>query len=286
MSESAPNESKTENGGLKAARRTAGERTTARAATEHSWWPGWIWAVPLAALAIGAWLLVRFLTQGGADVTITFDNAYGVSAGNTDIVYRGAKVGSVSGVTLDKTGSAVKVSATIKQEAKQFLKSGTLFYLSGAQPSLSNLSSLGSILSGPKIEMEPGGGRETKEFHGLERKPEIPRNHGMPVLFSVLFDGSVGGLKAGDAIKLRGFPLGEVRSTAFHYNVAGGKITTPVTIALYPRLFHMEGSAGPNDEEALRGVVNHLVAEGLRANLERGPPLIGSYRARNGPGRA
>lgn len=245
---------------------------------KHSWWPGWIWAVPLAALAIGAWLLVRFLTQGGTDITIDFANANGIAPGDTTIVYRGMKVGGVNGVDLTNDGSGVKVSATIKESAARFLKEGTLFWLRGAHPSLSDLSSLGAVLSGPTIVMEPGPGKSTTHFHGLERPPAIPRDHGAPVLFAVSFDGSVGDLSPGDAVKLRGFPVGEVKSTGFHYDVKSGKIETPVTLALYPSLFHLEGTAQPKSGDALRGALDHLVAKGLRANLDREPPLIGGYR--------
>ncbi|HEY3663281.1 MAG TPA: MlaD family protein [Chthoniobacterales bacterium] len=256
-------------------RRTSSE---VKAATKHSWWPGWIWAVPLAAFGIGVWLLVRFLTQGGTDITITFEDAYGISAGDTVIKYRGTKVGSIESVDLSQDGKGVKVEATIKDSAKQFLTTGTLFYLRGAQPSLSNLSSLGSVLSGPTVVMEPGPGKKTKHFQGLEKKPEIPRQHGPPVLFRVHFDGAVGDLKEGDAVKLRGFAVGEVKETGFHYDAETGKIRTPVTVALYPTLFQIEHAAAKDPAAALQAALKHLVEEGLRASLDREPPLIGSYR--------
>jgi len=254
-------------------------RTSPAQATEHkSWWPGWIWAVPLAALAIGAWLLVRFLTQGGTDITITFPDVYGIDPSSAHIEYRGMTVGSVTGESLSKDGSAVEVSASIKDSAAKFLKSETLFWLRGANPSLSDLSSLGAVLSGPTIVMEPEGGRSTAHFTGQTREPAVPRGSGDPVLFAVDFDGDVGGLTPGDAVKLRGFPVGEVKSIEFHYDVKSDRIETPVRLALYPNLFHLEDVKGPKNAAVFKAALGQLVAKGLRANLDRDPPLIGSYR--------
>lgn len=255
-------------------RRTA----TVRATEHHSWWPGWIWAVPVAAVAIGAWLLVRFLTQGGTDITITFPNVYGIDPSSTNIEYRGMNVGSVSDVELNKDGSAVNVSASVNDSAKKFLTSETVFWLRGANPSLSDLSSLGSVLSGPTIVMEPGGGKPTTRFTGQTNKPAAPPGSGPAVLFAVTFNGEVGGLTPGDPIKWRGFPVGEVKTIGFHYNLKKEQIQTPVTLALYPALFHLEGAKDPKSADALKLALGQLVAEGLRANLDRDPPLIGSYR--------
>lgn len=255
------------------------KRTSPAAAdTKKSWWPGWIWAVPLAALGIGGWLLVRFLTQGGTDITITFTDVFGISAGDTTIEYRGMNVGSVDDVILTKDGDAVQVSATIQDSASKFLKEGTLFWLRGANPSLSDLSSLGGILSGPTIVMEPGPGKSTDHFHGLGRKPALPRDRGAPVLFAVSFQGSVGDLSPGDAVKLRGFPVGEVKATAFNYDVKSGKIETPVTLALYPHLFRLQNAPASPPGDAFKAALNQLVSEGLRADLDRDPPFLGGYK--------
>ena len=262
------------NGDSKTLRRTS----SVQAKSKRSWWPGWIWAVPIAALGIGAWLLVRFLTQGGTDITITFSDVYGITPGDTTIVYRGMKVGSVDEVSLTNDGNAVKVSANIQDSASNFLKDGTIFWLRGAQPSLSNLSSLGAVLSGPTIVMEPGPGKSTKDFHGMAHKPAIPRDHGAPVLFSASFDGAVGDLSQNDAVKVRGFTVGEVKEVAFHYDAKTGAIKTPVTVALYPSLFHIEGAPHSDSAAVLKTAIEHLVEEGLRANLNREPPLIGSER--------
>jgi len=251
--------------------------TAAEAKKKRSWWPGWIWAIPVAALGIAAWLLIRFLTQGGTDITITFPNVYGIDPSDTNIMYLGMKVGKTNGMSLAKNGTSVEVKATIDDSASKFLKTGTLFWLKGAHVSLSNLSSLGSILSGPKMVMQPGPGKDTKDFQGVTNKP-LPADRGSPVFFVVSFEEAVGELSEGDPVQLRGFPIGEIKNIGFHFDANTGAISTPVTLALYPRLFHIEHANLPNAADEMRAVVNELIEKGLRARLAREPALIGSYQ--------
>src|SRR5689334_16869266 len=66
------------------------------AAVRRSRWPGWIWAVPVAALGVLIWLGVRFFFTHGADVTVIFDKATGVNAQATRVNFRGVDIGGVS----------------------------------------------------------------------------------------------------------------------------------------------------------------------------------------------
>jgi len=250
------------------------DRTVAK--IRQTKWPGWIWALPIGALIVVAWLGFRALMSGGTDITIVFDDANGLKK-DGDVVYRGLKVGTVKGLTLTKDGSDVKVSATIEDEASKFLRAGTRFWLRGAHPSIGTPSSLKGILSGPTIVMEPGSGEKATKFKGMTQKPVQPIGETQSQQFRVWFDGSVGELKRGDAVKLRGFTVGEVEEIGFHFDAKTGAIATPVTLVLFPSLFHIENAPDPDSAEALRTTLTSLIHRGLRAQLERNPPLIGSY---------
>jgi paraquat-inducible protein B len=237
----------------------------------RSWWPGWIWGVPIAALGIGIWLLVRALAQGGTDIIITFDQTYGLKAGDSDVTYRGVKVGKVTGLELAKDGKSVEAKANIKDEASDFLRTGTRFWLRGAHPSISNLSTLGSILSGPTVVMEPGPGTPAKRFVGLPREPIAGSATEAPVLYRVSFQDAVGDLSRGDTVTLRGFSVGVLQDVGFHYDPETKSVETPITLGLYPSAFHLP------DADALRTTLDELVAEGWRARLDREPLLIGEH---------
>jgi paraquat-inducible protein B len=246
------------------------------AAVRRSRWPGWIWAIPIAAALLVGWWALRSLTRGGEDITISFDNVHGIKeGGNTSIVYRGFKVGKVSGVKLAEDGGSVEVSAHVEDNVKKYLTSGTLFWLRGAKPSLSDLSSLGSVLSGPTIVMNPGPGDAQKHFVGLTREPIVAAAQDQPQEYVVALNGSVGRLEPGQPVKLRGFTVGEVKTVGFGYDAKTGAIATPVTLALYPSLFRFGGATVSDNAASLTTAIDRLIHEGLHAKLERDPPLIG-----------
>lgn len=247
-----------------------------KAAVRRSRGPGWIWAIPVAVLLLLVWLGVRELTRGGEDITISFDDVHGLKQGETDLVYRGMNVGKVSDMALAKDGNSVDVTVHVDASAVGFLRSGTRFWLRGANPSLSDLSSLSAVLSGPTIVMDPGPGQPEKHFVGLTSQPVISGTHEPPQIYEAPLDGSVGRLKSGDPVRLRGFTVGEVKDVGFRYDASTDDIRTPVTLALYPSLFHIEGSAASDSGTALTAAIQRLVQQGWRVRLQRDPPLVGN----------
>lgn len=247
-----------------------------RAQVRRGWWPGWIWTIPIAAVLLVGWWLLRTVVGGGENITISFDDAHGVKKDDTKVMYRGMQIGEVNNVELSKDGRSVTVTAQIQDAATPFLTSGTQFWLRGAEPSLSNPASLGAVLSGPTLMMEPGPGQKTKHFVGLTRRPVIVGAHNTPQVYAVMLSGAVGGLSHGEPVKLRGFTVGEVKDVGFHYDANSGQIETPVTLALYPSLFHIDGGDGSHDDAALKSTIDALIRNGLHARLDRDPPIVGS----------
>jgi paraquat-inducible protein B len=250
----------------------APESARTQAAVRRGWWPGWIWAIPIAALLVVGWLGLRAATSGGEDITIVFDDVHGLKPKNTNVVYRGFDIGRVTDVSLAKDGGSVVVSANIDERATSFLRAGTQFWLRGAEPSFSDLTALAAVLTGPTIVMQPGSGDRTTHFTGRARKPILSDPREKPQIFVLSLDGSVGALQKGEPVTLRGFTVGEVAAVDFRYDANTGKIETPVKLALYPSLFPIEGTSD------LRAAVDHLIGEGLRARLERDPALVGTYQ--------
>ena len=249
-----------------------------QAGVRHGWWPGWIWAIPIAALIVVIWLGARYLLAGGTTITIRFNDAHQLKEENTDVDLRGTAVGHVKAVELAADGSAVIVTASIDEDAVKFLRTGTRFWLQGANPSLSNLSSLGSLLSGPTIVMEPGPGGKARDFLGLDRQPVAPSATERPLLYGVSLDGEAGSLAGGDPVTLRGFTVGEVRDVGFTYDPTTGDISTPATLAIYPSLFHTKGANTVPTALEVSTEIGLLIHRGLRARLARNPPLVGSYQ--------
>jgi paraquat-inducible protein B len=247
------------------------------AGVRHGWWPGWIWAIPIAALLVVIWLGARALLAGGTDITIRFNDAHEMKTENTDVVLRGAQVGHVTAVKLNADGTSVLVTASIDKQAAKFLRTGTRFWLRGANPSLGNLSSLGSLLSGPTIVMEPGPGARARYFAGLDRQPIAPSSTERPILYEISLGSEAGALSGGDPVTLRGFTVGEVRDVGFAYDARTGDISTPATLAIYPSLFHVAGARAEPNATEVSAEIALLIHKGMRARLARDPPLVGSY---------
>lgn len=256
---------------------TGARQHRTQAEVRHSWWPGWIWSVPIAALGVAIWLGIRALVHGGETVTVTFDNAFGMQPRDTKVMMLGVKVGEVSDVALASDGKHIEAKLEIDNDEKKYLRSGTKFFVRGGQLDLSDPSSLKAMVAGPEIDMEPGPGKPTDHFSGADRKPALPPEHGPMVMYGVRFDGAVGGLKDGAAVELRGFHIGTVTRVHLDYDASTGALDTPVQIAIDPSSLDIKGASPLNGDWQPRvdDMLKRLVAQGLRARLAQDPPLIG-----------
>jgi paraquat-inducible protein B len=258
----------------------AGPVQRTQATVHRSRWPGWIWAVPLAALAIGIWLGVRAIAEGGIGITIEFDQASGMHPGNTNVRYRGLKVGSLSSLTLSKDGQHVEAEVKINKSVKKYLRTGTQFWLEGINPSFSDLSSLKGVITGPTIIMQPGDGAPTRHFAGLDHRPGILQSRDKLVRYTMSFDGAVGQINPDAPVRLRGFTVGMVEGIALKYDAATHRLETPVIVALDPERFHIQGGLRPINGQwkpVMDEVLQQLISEGMRGQLTQSPPFIGSY---------
>lgn len=249
-----------------AVRRTVSE-------THRSWWPGWIWGIPLAAIAVVLWLVLRAVTSRGVPVTIVFDDAGGLRPGDTKVLYRGLKVGEVRSVALGADGLHVTAQVDLDRNVERFLRAGTRFYVQ--EPTLTDLSSLQAIVGGSSILLAPGPGAPTHHFMGFHGKP--PESFKVRLPYLVMFDGDVGDLKPGAPVKVRGFTVGEVTDVRLSID-ATGTIVTPVVLTLDPTRLHIQGvsAAGGNWRDILNFKLAELVQHGLRARLTQAPPLLGA----------
>lgn len=184
----------------------ADRRTTA--AVRRSRWPGWIWAVPIAALAIVGWLAFRQFVRYGPEITITFPAAAGIKAEDTKVRYKGLNVGTVEKVVLGDDRSNVVVTAQMQESVEDLLRARTRFWLVGADIGLADLSELKTLISGPYIEMDPGGGEPRRQFEGLRGAPAVRADEeGTRFMLRAERLGSVG---AGTPISYLGLEVGTV----------------------------------------------------------------------------
>ena len=137
-------------------------------------WPGMVWAIPLAALLVVAYLGVQGLANRGFDVIVTFKTSGGARAGETPVVYKGVTIGHVVHIQIAPNVRDVEMRLRLERRAKSHLRQGAKFWLIGAEPSLTDLSSLKSVVSGVSIGVSPGTGAPADHFVGLDQPPAVP----------------------------------------------------------------------------------------------------------------
>jgi paraquat-inducible protein B len=81
-------------------------------------------------------------------------------------------------------------------------------------------------------------------------------------------------------VTLLGFTVGEVRSTQVTTDADSGTVSTTAIIDLDPTRFHLEGTQPASDQWRVRldAALNQLIRHGLRARLDKSPPLVGSQQ--------
>lgn len=90
-------------------------------------WPGLIWALPVAAMLIAAWLGPRALTHRGETVTLDVRSADGITPGDTHVTYNGMEVGTVSDVAVAPDTRLIRLTLRIRHDIEPLLRDGTTF---------------------------------------------------------------------------------------------------------------------------------------------------------------
>lgn len=182
-------------------------RTAAR--IEQSRWPGWVWAIPVLALLVAGWLALQGLAQLGETVTVSFNTAVGLEAGQTAVNYKGLDVGVVRDLRLLPNGR-IAAKIHLNRDVRPLLRTHTLFWIVGARPSITDIASLKAAVAGAVISMQPGPGEPAHSFLGLDEPPTVPP--GTPGTAFTLIADRLGPVQQGSAIFYRGIEAGKITS--------------------------------------------------------------------------
>ena len=83
--------------------------------------------------------------EQGPVLTLSFNTADGLNAGQTQIKYKAVALGTVEGIDLSGDNSHVIVRIRMNNVGRRFLTNHARFWVEGAQLSLTDPSSLGSF---------------------------------------------------------------------------------------------------------------------------------------------
>src|SRR5208282_2875937 len=169
----------------------------------------WIWLVPAAAAAIVLYLGWQTIVERGPLVTVAFQSADGVVAGQTKVKHRNVDVGSVVSVALSPDMSQAIVKLRMSRDVEPYLNTGTHFWIVRPRVTASGISGLTTILSGSYIEMDPGSGTPAREFKGFDEDAALlkPTEPGRGF---VLLTGQLGSIAKESKITYHGMVVGQV----------------------------------------------------------------------------
>lgn len=169
-----------------------------------------IWLLPLVALAIALTVAWRSYEDRGPLIEVSFENAEGISAGETELRYRNVAVGVVEKVGFGAGLEDVQVYIRLDKDVADYVDRDARFWIVRPQVTARGVSGLGTVLSGVYIEGlwdSERAGAETK-FEGLE-EPPLNREGRKGTTFR-LRAAADGGLTADVPIEYRGIEVGLV----------------------------------------------------------------------------
>lgn len=132
-----------------------------------------VWIVPLVALAVGGWMLLREFRNRGPEITIEFASGAGVEARKTTLEYQGVPVGIVTSVELKPDLSGVLVRLRLDKNAAALAAEGGQFWIVSPEIGFSGVRGLETLFTGARIRVRPGKGAAATHFQGLEKAPPL-----------------------------------------------------------------------------------------------------------------
>ena len=169
------------------------------------------WVLPVGALLFAAWVLWQSYSQRGPLVHITFDNAGGVTAGETRVRRNDVDIGRVERVRLSDDLDSVVVDARMNPMVETHLNKDTRFWIVTARINTTEISGLSTLLSGSYIEVDwddDVSGESVTDFVGLEETPMTKR--GTPGVRLTLAAEEAGYIYVGSPVFLRQIEVGRV----------------------------------------------------------------------------
>ena len=188
-----------------------------------------IWIIPIVAIAIGGWLAWNTLSKEGPTITISFDTAEGLQAGQSQLKFKEITLGTVQSLDLTPDHSHVLVRIKTTRQAEPLLTDTTVFWVVKPRLFAGNVSGLDTLLSGSYVGMMPAetAGKPQREFTGREDPPVLQAN--VPGHIFLLKAARLGSISLGSPVFFRDLSVGEVLG----WDIAD--MATSVTIRAFVR---------------------------------------------------
>jgi paraquat-inducible protein B len=169
-----------------------------------------VWIVPLLTALIAAWLAWDTYSKRGPTITVSFEAAAGLQAGQSQLKFKDVVMGTVKTIVVTPDFSKVLVTVETTREAEGLLSDKTIFWIVKPQLFAGNLSGLDTLLSGSYIGMLPSAvkGKPERHFVGSPDPPILTA--AVPGTTFKLETRKLGAISLGSPIFYRGLDVGTV----------------------------------------------------------------------------
>ena len=136
-----------------------------------------VWIVPLLTGLIALWLAYDTWSKKGPVITVTFETAAGLTAGQSQLKYKNVVMGTVK--SIDVSPDLTHVIATVEtiRDAEPLLTDKTIFWVVKPELFAGSLTGLETLLSGSYIGMRPVAekerGKPQRHFVGQADPPVL-----------------------------------------------------------------------------------------------------------------
>lgn len=132
-----------------------------------------VWLVPVVTALIALWLVWDTYSKRGPTITVSFDSAGGLTAGQSQLKFKDVTMGTVKAIAVSPDLSKVLVTIETTREAAPLLTDKTIFWIVKPQLFAGNISGLDTLLSGSYVGMLPttAAGKSAREFVGSPDPP-------------------------------------------------------------------------------------------------------------------
>lgn len=160
-----------------------------------------IWVAPIVAILITAGMIWKNYVDAGTRITIVIENGDGIREGKTPIMYKGIKVGVVEDISIKEDDvSKIELVAMIEKRASEGVaREGNKFWKVEPKVSITEVSGLGTIISGVYISVMPAANNRNDLYNlpfqdyfvALDSAPVDVFNPGLSVIVNTVDKGDI-----------------------------------------------------------------------------------------------
>lgn len=170
-----------------------------------------IWILPIITIIIGGGIIIDKIANQGMKIELIVKSAEGIEAAKTKVKLKAVDIGIVKSIHFNNDASRVVLRLEIEKEMSKFINKDTKFWIVKPRVTSSEVSGLGTILSGSYISILPGDSkRKYFRFNALDSPPiDFTSQNGTRF---TLFSTEKKALNVGSKIYYKGFEAGSIEA--------------------------------------------------------------------------